>query len=289
MRQLKIVPSITVRTSKGIEVYFSEVAKTSLIDIDEEVELAKRIREKDPIALKKLVISNLRFVVSVAKQYQNKGLSLEDLIEEGNLGLIKAATRFDETRGFKFISYAVWWIRQSILDSINRNKGIVRLPLNKISERTKVRKFVEAYYTGCGEIPPVELVCEHLELSCEKYFEYVERLMSEKDGYTSLDRTLTEGESGNMYNVIANSDDPVDRPLLHAESLRKSLALALNTLTDKEAFVLRAIFGIGEGKKSLEDVGDMLSTTRERTRQIKEKALKALRTRSSSTILKEYL
>ncbi|MEO6040038.1 MAG: RNA polymerase sigma factor RpoD/SigA [Saprospiraceae bacterium] len=287
MRQLKITKSITNRESQSLEKYLQEIGKVDLLTPEEEVDLAKRIKQGDQIALEKLTKANLRFVVSVAKQYQNQGLSLSDLINEGNLGLIKAAQRFDETRGFKFISYAVWWIRQSILQALAEQSRIVRLPLNKVGSLNKINKaFSELEQTFEREPSPEELA-ELLEISTDE----VETTLGVAARHVSMDAPFVEGEDNSLLDVLENNSMPgTDTHLEYADSLRREIERSLGTLTDRLCDVIKLYFGIGvEHPMSLEDIGDKFGLTRERVRQIKDKAINKLRATSRSKLLKSYL
>ncbi|MFN0015719.1 MAG: RNA polymerase sigma factor RpoD/SigA [Saprospiraceae bacterium] len=287
MRQLKITKSITNRESQSLEKYLQEIGKVDLLTPEEEVDLAKRIKQGDPIALEKLTKANLRFVVSVAKQYQNQGLSLSDLINEGNLGLIKAAQRFDETRGFKFISYAVWWIRQSILQALAEQSRIVRLPLNKVGSLNKINKaFSELEQTYEREPSPEELA-EMLEITSDE----VETTLGVAARHVSMDAPFVEGEDNSLLDVLENTAMPgTDQHLEYADSLRREIERSLSTLTDRQCDVIKLYFGIGvEHPMLLEDIGDKFGLTRERVRQIKDKAINKLRATSRSKLLKSYL
>lgn len=285
MRQLKITKSITNRESASLEKYLQEIGHENLISTEEEVELAQRIKKGDRKALEKLTKANLRFVVSVAKQYQNQGLSLPDLINEGNVGLIKAAEKFDETRGFKFISYAVWWIRQSILQAIAEQSRIVRLPLNQVGSVNKIKRMMGKFEQEHERQPNIEEIAEEVDLPKEK----IEDAMKAPGRHVSVDAPLVDGEENNLLNVIANNDSPMaDRQLVN-ESLKEEITQALRTLTEREALVVKAFFGIGEKELSLEEIGDKYGLTRERVRQIKEKAIRRLRNNTSSKTLKTYL
>jgi RNA polymerase primary sigma factor len=285
MRQLKITKSITNRESASLDKYLQEIAKYDLITIEEEVELAQRIRQGDKIAEEKLIRANLRFVVSVAKQYQNQGLTLPDLINEGNLGLIKAAKKFDETRGFKFISYAVWWIRQSIMQAVNEQSRIVRLPLNQVSTLSKYKKAISEFEQKNERIPTPEELSEILDLPVEKVLETMK--VSSKN--ISVDAPFQEGEDGSLLDVLENIDSPkVDKSLI-SESLSTEINRAFATLSEREREILRFSFGIGTGELTLEEIGNKFGLTRERVRQIKEKAIRKLRHTSKSSILKTYL
>ena len=286
MRQLKITKQVTNRETASLDKYLQEIGKVDLITADEEVELAQRIKAGDQIALEKLTKANLRFVVSVAKQYQNQGLTLPDLINEGNLGLIKAAQRFDETRGFKFISYAVWWIRQSILQALAEQSRIVRLPLNKIGSINKINK-TYAFLEQSHERPPsAEEIAKELDMTIND----VKESMKNSGRHVSMDAPLVEGEDSNLYDVLRSGESPnPDKDLLH-ESLRTEIERALETLTPREADVIRLYFGLGnQHPMTLEEIGETFDLTRERVCQIKEKAIRRLKHTSRSKILKTYL
>ena len=286
MRQLKITKQVTNRETASLDKYLQEIGKVDLITADEEVELAQRIKAGDQIALEKLTKANLRFVVSVAKQYQNQGLTLPDLINEGNLGLIKAAQRFDETRGFKFISYAVWWIRQSILQALAEQSRIVRLPLNKIGSINKIDKTF-AFLEQAHERPPsAEEIAKELDMTVED----VKQSLKNSGRHVSMDAPLIDGEDSNLYDVLRSGESPnPDKELLH-DSLRTEIERALETLTPREADVIRLYFGLaGQHSMTLEEIGETFDLTRERVRQIKEKAIRRLKHTSRSKILKTYL
>lgn len=286
MRQLKITKQVTNRETASLDKYLQEIGKVDLITADEEVELAQRIKAGDDRALEKLTKANLRFVVSVSKQYQNQGLTLPDLINEGNLGLIKAAKRFDETRGFKFISYAVWWIRQSILQALAEQSRIVRLPLNKIGSINKINK-TYAFLEQSNERPPsAEEIAKELDMTIND----VKESMKNSGRHVSMDAPLVEGEDSNLYDVLRSGESPnPDKELLH-ESLRTEIERALETLTPREADVIRLYFGLGDQHPmTLEEIGETFDLTRERVRQIKEKAIRRLKHTSRSKILKTYL
>jgi RNA polymerase primary sigma factor len=286
MRQLKITKQVTNRETASLDKYLQEIGKVDLITAEEEVELAQRIKAGDQTALEKLTKANLRFVVSVAKQYQNQGLTLPDLINEGNLGLIKAAKRFDETRGFKFISYAVWWIRQSILQALAEQSRIVRLPLNKIGSINKINKMY-AFLEQENERPPsAEEIAKKLDMTVND----VKESMKNSGRHVSMDAPLIEGEDSNLYDVLNSGESPnPDRKLLH-ESLRIEINRALETLTPREADVVKLYFGLGEHQPmTLEEIGETFDLTRERVRQIKEKAIRRLKHTSRSKILMTYL
>jgi RNA polymerase primary sigma factor len=287
MRQLKITKSITNRESQSLEKYLQEIGKVDLLTPEEEVELAKRIKQGDQVALEKLTKANLRFVVSVAKQYQNQGLSLSDLINEGNLGLIKAAQRFDETRGFKFISYAVWWIRQSILQALAEQSRIVRLPLNKVGSLNKINKAFSELEQEYEREPSSDELAETLEIPTEE----VETTLGVAARHVSMDAPFVEGEDNSLLDVLENSSTPdTDQELDYNESLRREIERSLSTLTDRQCDVIKLYFGIGvEHPMSLEDIGEKFGLTRERVRQIKDKAINKLRSANRSKLLKSYL
>ncbi len=286
MRQLKITKQVTNRETASLDKYLQEIGKVDLITADEEVELAQRIKAGDKKALEKLVKSNLRFVVSVAKQYQNQGLSLPDLINEGNLGLIKAAKRFDETRGFKFISYAVWWIRQSILQALAEQSRIVRLPLNKIGSINKINKMFAKLEQENERPPSPEELAEALDMSIND----VKISLKNAGRHISMDAPLVEGEESNLYDVLRSGESPSPDKTLMLESLRTEIERALNTLTPREADVIKLYFGLnGNHMMTLEEIGETFDLTRERVRQIKEKAIRRLKHTSRSKILKSYL
>ena len=286
MRQLKITKSITNRESASLDKYLQEIGKEELITVEEEVELAQRIKKGDQTALEKLTRANLRFVVSVAKQYQNQGLSLPDLINEGNLGLIKAAEKFDETRGFKFISYAVWWIRQSILQALAEQARIVRLPLNKIGSINKINKTFNKLEQEFQRDPTIDEIAELMDSSPE----IIEDAMNFSNVHISMDAPLRDEEVNNMYDVMLNDDSPSPDSGLINSSLRKEIERSLSTLGDREADILRFYFGLnGCVPHTLEEIGDEFGLTRERVRQIKEKAIKKLRNQYRNRLLKAYL
>ena len=286
MRQLKITKQVTNRETASLDKYLQEIGKVDLITAEMEVELAQRIKAGDQIALEKLTKANLRFVVSVAKQYQNQGLTLPDLINEGNLGLIKAAKRFDETRGFKFISYAVWWIRQSILQALAEQSRIVRLPLNKIGSINKINKTYAFLEQAHERVPSAEEIAKELDMTVSD----VKEAMKNSGRHVSMDAPLVEGEDSNLYDVLRSGESPnPDRELMH-ESLRTEIERALETLTPREADVVRLYFGLGnQHPMTLEEIGETFDLTRERVRQIKEKAIRRLKHTSRSKILKTYL
>jgi RNA polymerase primary sigma factor len=286
MRQLKITKQVTNRETASLDKYLQEIGKVDLITADDEVELAQRIKAGDKRALEKLVQANLRFVVSVAKQYQNQGLSLPDLINEGNLGLIKAAKRFDETRGFKFISYAVWWIRQSILQALAEQSRIVRLPLNKIGSINKINKMFAKLEQENERPPSPEELAEALDMSIND----VKISLKNSGRHISMDAPLVEGEESNLYDVLRSGESPSPDKTLMLESLRTEIERALKTLTPREADVIKLYFGLnGNHMMTLEEIGETFDLTRERVRQIKEKAIRRLKHTSRSKILKSYL
>jgi RNA polymerase primary sigma factor len=286
MRQLKITKSITNRESASLDKYLQEIGREELITAEEEVVLAKKIRDGDQEALEKLTRANLRFVVSVAKQYQNQGLSLPDLINEGNLGLIKAAKRFDETRGFKFISYAVWWIRQSILQALAEQARIVRLPLNQVGSLNKINKAFSKLEQEFERTPSAEELAEILDIAEDK----VADTMRVSGRHVSMDAPFVQGEENTLLDVLVNNDSPRADTMLISESLQKEIERSLSTLTERERDVVRLFYGIGFNHEyTLEEIGDKFDLTRERVRQIKEKAIKRLKHSSRSKHLKAYL
>ncbi|WP_297086420.1 RNA polymerase sigma factor RpoD/SigA [uncultured Draconibacterium sp.] len=285
MRQLKITKSITNRESASLDKYLQEIGKEELITVEEEVELAQRIKKGDQAALEKLTRANLRFVVSVAKQYQNQGLSLPDLINEGNLGLIKAAEKFDETRGFKFISYAVWWIRQSILQALAEQSRIVRLPLNQVGSLNKINKAFSKFEQEHERKPSPEELAESLELPADK----VADTLRVSGRHVSVDAPFVDGEDNSLLDVLVNNDSPNADKSLIMESLAREIHRALATLTERESDIVRLFFGIGCQEMTLEEIGERFGLTRERVRQIKEKAIRRLRHTSRSKLLKSYL
>ena len=286
MRQLKISKQITNRESQSLDKYLQEIGKVDLLTPDEEVDLAKRIRDGDQLALEKLTKANLRFVVSVAKQYQNQGLSLGDLINEGNLGLIKAAQRFDETRGFKFISYAVWWIRQSILQALAEQSRIVRLPLNRVGSLNKISKTFSVLEQKFEREPSPDELADVLEVTTAEIVD----TMKISGRHVSMDAPFVQGEENSLLDVLENDmDDKPDDGLIN-DSLRREVQRALSTLTHREADVISFYFGLnGEHSMTLEEIGGKFNLTRERVRQIKEKAIRRLRHTSRSKTLKPYL
>ena len=285
MRQLKITKSITNRESEALEKYLVEIGKEELLSADEEVELAQRIRKGDQKALERLTKSNLRFVVSVAKQYQNQGLSLADLINEGNVGLIKAAEKFDETRGFKFISYAVWWIRQSILQAIAEQSRIVRLPLNQVGSINKINRMLSKFEQENERRPSIEEISEHIDLPEDKIDEAIQATGRQ----VSVDAPFAEGEDNSLLDIMVNTDAPMADRQLVMESLQSEIAHALKMLTERERNIITSFYGIGQPEMTLEEIGNKYGLTRERVRQIKEKAIRRLRNNTKNKILKAYL
>lgn len=285
MRQLKISKSITNRESASLEKYLQEIGHQDLLTADEEVELAQQIKKGDRKALERLTKANLRFVVSVAKQYQNKGLSLPDLINEGNLGLIKAAERYDETRGFKFISYAVWWIRQSILQAIAEQSRIVRLPLNQVGSVNRIARELNKFEQENERKPSVEEMADRIDLPEEKIAE----AMKINTHHVSMDAPFADGEDNSLLDFLPNTDSPSTDNVLDQESLRTEIGRVLDVLNDREQKVIKAFFGIGMQEMTLEEIGDKYNLTRERVRQIKEKAIHRLRYNTKSKTLKTYL
>ena len=285
MRQLKITKSITNRESASLEKYLQEIGKEEMISAEEEVELAQQIRKGDKKALERLTRANLRFVVSVAKQYQNQGLSLPDLINEGNLGLLKAAERFDETRGFKFISYAVWWIRQSILQAISEQSRIVRLPLNQVGSVNKINREINRFEQANERRPSIEEIAEKIDLPEDK----IDEAMSINGHHISVDAPFVDGEDNSLLDIMPNSDSPMADMSLVAESLKAEIQNALSVLNEREHNVIEASYGINCPELTLEEIGEKFGLTRERVRQIKEKAIRKLRTCTKNKVLKTYL
>ena len=285
MRQLKITKSITNRESESLEKYLQEIGREEMISVEEEVELAQRIKKGDHKALERLTRANLRFVVSVAKQYQNQGLSLPDLINEGNLGLIKAAEKFDETRGFKFISYAVWWIRQSILQAIAEKSRIVRLPLNQVGSVNKINRMLNKFEQENERRPSIEEISLETNLPEDK----VDEAMSANTRHVSVDAPFSEGDEGSLLDVLVNESSPMADRQLVIESLQAEIKQALRMLNERERNVIEAFFGIDGPEMTLEEIGSKYGLTRERVRQIKEKAIRRLREGTKNKVLKAYL
>ena len=285
MRQLKITKSITNRESASLDKYLQEIGHEELISIAEEVELAQRIKKGDKQALERLTKANLRLVVSVAKQYQNQGLSLPDLINEGNLGLIKAAEKFDETRGFKFISYAVWWIRQSILQAIAEQSRIVRLPLNQVGSVNRINRILNKFEQENERRPSVDEIADKVDLPEDKIVD----AMKAPSKHISVDAPFIEGEDNSLLDVLPNADSPMADNELVMESLRAEISSALNVLNERERNIIEAFFGINQPEMTLEEIGDKYGLTRERVRQIKEKAIRRLRHNTKNKMLKSYL
>lgn len=288
MRQLKITKQVTNRETASLDKYLQEISRLELLTADQEVELAQRIKAGDRVALERLTKANLRFVVSVAKQYQNQGMSLPDLINEGNVGLIKAAERFDETRGFKFISYAVWWIRQSILQALAEQARIVRLPLNKIGTINKINRAFSELEQQLERPPSADELAEHLEITVAE----VRQSLKNNGRHVSMDAPLVEGDesSSSMYDVLPNDALPTPEKNLILESLQKEIERSLSTLTAREGDVVRLYFGLsGRSPLTLEEIGERFELTRERVRQIKEKAIRRLKHTSRSRMLQSYL
>ena len=285
MRQLKITKSITNRESAALEKYLQEIGKEEMISGEEEVELAQRIRHGDEKALERLTKANLRFVVSVAKQYQNQGLTLPDLINEGNLGLLKAAERFDETRGFKFISYAVWWIRQSILQAISEQSRIVRLPLNQVGSVNKIAHEINRFEQENERRPSLDEIAEKIDLPQDK----IDEAMNINGHHISVDAPFIDGEDNSLLDVMPNENSPMADSLLVEESLKAEIQNALSVLNDRERNVIEASYGINRPELTLEEIGTKFGLTRERVRQIKEKAIRKLRNCSKNKILKTFL
>ena len=285
MRQLKITQSITNRESTALEKYLQDISHEGLVSVEEEIELARKIKKGDVKALEKLTKANLRFVVSVAKQYQNQGLSLPDLINEGNLGLIKAAKKYDETRGFKFISYAVWWIRQSIMQAISEQSRIVRVPINQMGVIHKMRKVVQQFEQEYQRLPSIDEIAEQIDLPKETIVE----IMSMITKKISMDAPISTNDDGNLLDVLPNKNSPsADEDLLE-EGLKKEIERLLVSLSEREQIILRGYFGINQREMSLEEIGEQTGLTRERVRQLKEKAIKRLRCNAIGDSLKGYL
>ena len=285
MRQLKITQSITNRESTALEKYLQDISHEGLVSVEEEIELARKIKKGDVKALEKLTKANLRFVVSVAKQYQNQGLSLPDLINEGNLGLIKAAKKYDETRGFKFISYAGWWMRQSIMQAISEQSRIVRVPINQMGVIHKMRKVVQQFEQEYQRLPSIDEIAEQIDLPKEKIVE----IMSMITKKISMDAPISTNDDGNLLDVLPNKNSPsADEDLLE-EGLKKEIERLLVSLSEREQIILRGYFGINQREMSLEEIGEQTGLTRERVRQLKEKAIKRLRCNAIGDSLKGYL
>lgn len=285
MRQLKITKSITNRESASLDKYLQEIGKEELLTVEEEVELAQRIRKGDRKALERLTKANLRFVVSVAKQYQNQGLTLPDLINEGNVGLIKAAEKFDETRGFKFISYAVWWIRQSILQAIAEQSRIVRLPLNQVGSVNKINRVLSKFEQEHERRPSLEEISEKVDLPEEK----IDDALKVNSRHVSVDAPFVEGEDNSLLDIMVNDDAPMADKSLVMESLRAEINTVLQCLNERERNVIEAFFGINQQEMTLDEIGTKYGLTRERVRQIKEKAIRRLRSSTKNNLLKSYL
>lgn len=285
MRQLKINKQITNRESASLEKYLQEIGHEELLSPEEEVELAQRIHKGDRDALERLTKANLRFVVSVAKQYQNQGLSLADLINEGNVGLIKAAEKFDETRGFKFISYAVWWIRQSILQAIAEQSRLVKLPLNQVNSVNKINKMLSKFEQENERRPSIDEIAENIDLDEEKIAEAIRNASR----HVSMDAPFSNGDENSLLDVMPNADAPQADNLVEMESLRDEIAAALKTLNERERKVLEAFYGIGQPEMTLDEIGRSLELTRERVRQIRQKAIRQLRKNTKNKALKAYL
>lgn len=285
MRQLKITKSITNRESASLDKYLQEIGHEELVTVEEEVELAQRIRKGDRHALEKLTKANLRFVVSVAKQYQNQGLSLPDLINEGNMGLIKAAEKFDETRGFKFISYAVWWIRQSILQAIAEQSRIMRLPLNQVGSVNKINRMLNKFEQENERRPSIDEIADSVDLPEDK----IEDALKVNTRHVSVDAPFVDGDDNSLIDILPNSDAPMADKALVMESLREEISRALRTLNERERNIIECFFGINNPEMTLEEIGDKFGLTRERVRQIKEKAIRRLRHNTKNRVLKAYL
>ena len=285
MRQLKITKSITNRESASLDKYLQEIGKEELLTVDEEVELAQRIRKGDRKALDRLTKANLRFVVSVAKQYQNQGLSLPDLINEGNVGLIKAAEKFDETRGFKFISYAVWWIRQNILQAIAEQSRIVRLPLNQVGSMNKINRMLNKFEQENERRPSIEEIAEETDIPTDK----IDDAMKTTGRHVSVDAPFSEGEDGGLLDVLVNDNTPMADQQLVLESLKAEINSVLQSLSERERNIIEAFYGINRPEMTLDEIGTKYGLTRERVRQIKEKAIRRLRNNTNNNLLKSYL
>lgn len=285
MRQLKIIKSITNRENASLDKYLQEIGHEKLISAEEEVELAHRIKNGDRKALEKLTKANLRFVVSVAKQYQNQGLSLPDLINEGNIGLLKAAEKFDETRGFKFISYAVWWIRQSILQAIAEQSRVVRLPLNQVGSVNKIKRILNQFEQENERRPSIDEIAEQTDMPHEK----IEDVLKVDTHQVSVDAPMTEGDGASMLDFMPNDSEPSTDNELVMESMREEIALALSVLNERERNVVEAFYGINQPECTMEEIGNKYGLTRERVRQIREKAIRKLKQNTKNKLLKAYL
>lgn len=285
MRQLKIIKSITNRENASLDKYLQEIGHEELISVEEEVELAHRIKNGDRKALEKLTKANLRFVVSVAKQYQNQGLSLPDLINEGNIGLLKAAEKFDETRGFKFISYAVWWIRQSILQAIAEQSRVVRLPLNQVGSVNKIKRILNQFEQENERRPSIDEIAEQTDMPHEK----IEDVLKVDTHQVSVDAPMTEGDGASMLDFMPNDSEPSTDNELVMESMREEIALALSVLNERERNVVEAFYGINQPECTMEEIGNKYGLTRERVRQIREKAIRKLKQNTKNKLLKAYL
>ena len=285
MRQLKITKSITSRENESLEKYLQEIGREEMISPEEEVELAQRIKKGDREALERLTKANLRFVVSVAKQYQNQGLSLPDLINEGNLGLIKAAEKFDETRGFKFISYAVWWIRQSILQAIADQSRIVRVPVNQVGAINKINRLSNRFEQEHERKPSVEELSEEIDLPEEK----IDEAINSNGRHVSMDAPFAEGDDSSLLDVMINDDSPSADRMLVLESLRDEIKIALLSLCERERNIIKAFYGIDQPEMTLDEIGEKYGLTRERVRQLREKAIRHLRANTKNKLLKSYL
>lgn len=285
MRQLKIIKSITNRENASLDKYLQEIGHEEQISAEEEVELAHRIKNGDRKALEKLTKANLRFVVSVAKQYQNQGLSLPDLINEGNIGLLKAAEKFDETRGFKFISYAVWWIRQSILQAIAEQSRVVRLPLNQVGSVNKIKRILNQFEQENERRPSIDEIAEQTDMPHEK----IEDVLKVDTHQVSVDAPMTEGDGASMLDFMPNDSEPSTDNELVMESMREEIALALSVLNERERNVVEAFYGINQPECTMEEIGNKYGLTRERVRQIREKAIRKLKQNTKNKLLKAYL
>lgn len=285
MRQLKIIKSITNRENASLDRYLQEIGHEELISAEEEVEFAHRIKNGDRKALEKLTKANLRFVVSVAKQYQNQGLSLPDLINEGNIGLLKAAEKFDETRGFKFISYAVWWIRQSILQAIAEQSRVVRLPLNQVGSVNKIKRILNQFEQENERRPSIDEIAEQTDMPHEK----IEDVLKVDTHQVSVDAPMTEGDGASMLDFMPNDSEPSTDNELVMESMREEIALALSVLNERERNVVEAFYGINQPECTMEEIGNKYGLTRERVRQIREKAIRKLKQNTKNKLLKAYL